>query len=579
MADEIITRQQLVNASIDADSLEVFISGSDFEDVLTRLGKQYPTLAKLVRIMMETGGWKAYQTESALLATTPTINPSVGYAFDTKKLYLWNGSTWTNEGLSQYEQAKQYADQVSQQVIDDNIPELGSDDVAFIWAAQQFALMYLTTSGMLKVPDIETDYIYTEDGEEVAFAFSDTNGVLLFAIKSDGTLYYSKPYEERYLSQNSYRPYLEQDKLKTASIVPYFFEEVVAPYQTDGKLHQRMPAAIKVADNKLFVSFTQFNTANTDASNGRLVGRFVTYDLVAKTVTVDQNTIIMRDTGNTAIASRHPNLIKLKDGRYMCLFNETLAAGLAKSPLYAIYSTDCITWTSPVLKLADNSDTFTFTISSTIQRIHTGKYKDRLIVPIYNSLFEVRFMFSDDEGETWKVGQKWSGADFGVPDLQPNETSLVIDIDGSLIAHCRTEKNSTDNRWFYIVKSSDGGETIDFIGKNTNFPATNCAIGMVQAAQSFSDGIPKILASRPTSPTSFSRNHFRISASYDGLNSSQYIYKPFPDEMNVGYTHLLALDDQNFVLTMEKGTEINNGNNFVSIAFFNMSEVITNGEG
>lgn len=110
MADEIVTREQLVNASLDADSLEVFISGSDMEDVLTRLGKHYPTLAKLIRILMETGGWKAYQTEAALLATTPTVNPSVGYAFDTKKLYLWNGTSWIDEGLSQYDQSKLYTD-------------------------------------------------------------------------------------------------------------------------------------------------------------------------------------------------------------------------------------------------------------------------------------------------------------------------------------------------------------------------------------------------------------------------------------------------------------------------------------
>lgn len=104
MAD-IITREQLENASLDADSLELFISGTDAEDVLTRLGQQYPTLAKLVRILMETGGWKAYQTEAALLATVPTVNPSVGYAFDTKKLYLWNGTNWIDEGSSQFEQA------------------------------------------------------------------------------------------------------------------------------------------------------------------------------------------------------------------------------------------------------------------------------------------------------------------------------------------------------------------------------------------------------------------------------------------------------------------------------------------
>ncbi|MFA3238980.1 hypothetical protein KWD51_12945 [Acinetobacter baumannii] len=58
MADEIVTREQLVNASLDADSLEVFISGSDMEDVLTRLGKQYPTLAKAVRMISLLGETK-----------------------------------------------------------------------------------------------------------------------------------------------------------------------------------------------------------------------------------------------------------------------------------------------------------------------------------------------------------------------------------------------------------------------------------------------------------------------------------------------------------------------------------------
>ncbi|MDS7927574.1 hypothetical protein [Acinetobacter sp. V115_6] len=108
MTSEIITRQELEDAKADARSLEKFISGTEIEDVLTRLGMQYPTLAKLIRILMETGGWKAYATEAALLATVPTVNPSVGYAFDTKKMYLWNGTNWINEGLSQLDQAKDF---------------------------------------------------------------------------------------------------------------------------------------------------------------------------------------------------------------------------------------------------------------------------------------------------------------------------------------------------------------------------------------------------------------------------------------------------------------------------------------
>ncbi|MDP7807998.1 sialate O-acetylesterase [Acinetobacter baumannii] len=111
MADEIVTRQQLVDAGLDAESLQKFISGTDVEDVLTRLGKIYPTLAKLVRLLMETGGWKAYETEAILLATTPLVNPSVGYAFDSKKLYLWNGNQWVDEGKSPLDLSKSYTDE------------------------------------------------------------------------------------------------------------------------------------------------------------------------------------------------------------------------------------------------------------------------------------------------------------------------------------------------------------------------------------------------------------------------------------------------------------------------------------
>jgi len=101
---DIVTVEQLQNASLDADSLQLFVSGTDIQEVLTRLGQQYPTLAKLVRLLMETGGWKAYQTEAELLATVPLVSPSVGYAFDTKKLYLWDGSIWVDEGISPWEQ-------------------------------------------------------------------------------------------------------------------------------------------------------------------------------------------------------------------------------------------------------------------------------------------------------------------------------------------------------------------------------------------------------------------------------------------------------------------------------------------
>lgn len=532
------------------------------------------------------GYFKAFGTLSELQSATGMTQGQVAKVMNDPTSsnngdYYYNGTAWI-KGYDSLTESKEftisYSDQKVKEEINNNIPLLPSDEYGHIWTMDENVSMYMTSDGVLNIPcGLKTDAFYTETNDKLQHVFSDQSGQIIAYFNQDGSFNYLKNPFDYYKDQEDYRQYYELDKIKNQLIEPYFFEETLAEYGSDGKLHQRMGASIKVSENKLFVVFSQFNTANTDAVNARLVGRFVTFDLNNKTATVDQNTIILRDTQNSAIASRHPNLIKLKDGRYMCLFNENLRAGVTNSPLYAIYSNDCITWSEPVLKLIDNNDNFAFTAPVTIQRIHTGKYKDRLILPIYNASWQVRFAFSDDEGETWQCGQIWNGLSFGDSALQTNETNLVIDVDGSVIAHSRTDKNSTDNRYFYIVKSTDGGQSVDIFGKNENFITANCAIGMAQAAQRFDEGIPKIITSRPTSLEQYVRNQFMISISYDGLRTSQYNYKPFADDLNVGYTHVLALDDQNFVLVMEKGTEINNGNNYMTIAFFNTKEIMNNG--
>lgn len=91
---------------LETDIKDIGESGNLDKIIYPRYGAPYNSVPRAIRLMMETGGWKAYQTEAALLATTPTVNPSVSYAFDTKKLYLWNGTSWIDEGLSQLDQAK-----------------------------------------------------------------------------------------------------------------------------------------------------------------------------------------------------------------------------------------------------------------------------------------------------------------------------------------------------------------------------------------------------------------------------------------------------------------------------------------
>ncbi|EHU1917887.1 hypothetical protein J506_1675 [Acinetobacter baumannii 625974] len=184
MADEIVTRQQLVDAGLDAESLQKFISGLDSEDVLTRLGKIYPTLAKLVRILMETGGWKAYSTEAELLATVPTVNPSVGYAFDTKKLYKWDGSVWIDEGLSIYDRTKPYIDVLS----NTNFKQLNT-----FYYAPNNTIIKESNSGLFSVSiavQADQKYVFNTKtfGVVGSYYIADSSGNVLQTLASSETL-------------------------------------------------------------------------------------------------------------------------------------------------------------------------------------------------------------------------------------------------------------------------------------------------------------------------------------------------------------------------------------------------------
>ncbi|MDA5696085.1 hypothetical protein MMY88_17160 [Acinetobacter baumannii] len=98
MADEIVTRQQLLDAGLDAESLQKFISGTEFEDVLTRLGMQYPTLAKAVLLIHQLGESKIDDVLNDLkiryLALSVRGNWTANTAYEIKYLVFVNNITY-----------------------------------------------------------------------------------------------------------------------------------------------------------------------------------------------------------------------------------------------------------------------------------------------------------------------------------------------------------------------------------------------------------------------------------------------------------------------------------------------------
>lgn len=76
MVDEVITKQELIDAQKDAQSLDDFINGGDEQIVVTRLLKEYPTLANAIRQIYEKGG-KFYPTLAAANADIANIRTDV----------------------------------------------------------------------------------------------------------------------------------------------------------------------------------------------------------------------------------------------------------------------------------------------------------------------------------------------------------------------------------------------------------------------------------------------------------------------------------------------------------------------
>lgn len=110
MAD-VITKQELIDASEDAHTLEEVVNSDDQTEVTSRLGRVYPSIAKALYSIIQTGGFEPFATEAQLLASVPTVSKKAAKALDTKKIWLWNGSSWVDTGLSELDQANTYTNE------------------------------------------------------------------------------------------------------------------------------------------------------------------------------------------------------------------------------------------------------------------------------------------------------------------------------------------------------------------------------------------------------------------------------------------------------------------------------------
>lgn len=86
--------------------VETFVHGGITSTYVARDGRQVPSLSKFLNDQAEKGMFKPYLTQDELLNTVPQTAPTVATALDTNKVFFWDGSTWTDTGKSQVEQAE-----------------------------------------------------------------------------------------------------------------------------------------------------------------------------------------------------------------------------------------------------------------------------------------------------------------------------------------------------------------------------------------------------------------------------------------------------------------------------------------
>ncbi|WP_087550115.1 SGNH/GDSL hydrolase family protein [Acinetobacter sp. WCHAc010052] len=116
MTNEIVkTVQETIQ---DCQHIQSFNNDEDTEKVITsRLGRQSLTMAGYIRLLMDTGGFEPFQTEVALKASRPTVAKKAAKAMDTSKIWYWNGTVWTDTGLSEFDKAVSRAQELDDEVI------------------------------------------------------------------------------------------------------------------------------------------------------------------------------------------------------------------------------------------------------------------------------------------------------------------------------------------------------------------------------------------------------------------------------------------------------------------------------
>ncbi|KRI30498.1 sialidase family protein [Acinetobacter baumannii] len=571
------------NAIVDMGTVEQFTSSDEFTDIISRLGRVYPSLAKAIRILMETGGWKAYQTEAILLATTPTVNPSVGYAFDTKKLYLWNGSTWKDEGLSPVDVAKKFAqdlfNQLSALINTDNVAalEVAKDKTGMPFRITKANGDIISTAKSLQFFDFN---ILSDDKDNILLLLDKLTGAIFridrgadFHIPSDLKFDNGRSLVESVnnINVSSEKIYKKQAGLayQQALInrIPARseFTSVMTLAESNGLIN-RMMSGIKTPTGLLLIWHQKTKPEyNGDTTGSAFWRGYADIDSNYNITIRDKALFIYPDTDAGIV--KHPHLGRTSDNRIILVYEKSIGEteGTISYTRYVRYSSDeGVTWTDPVPLTYTNAPPTTenkaLGTTCNILSLSSG----RLIVPLYSKLGHCGCIYSDNNGASWSYSDR-----FILASNWGHEPSIALDSNNDLIMSMRPLTNT--NLFAAFAKSKDGGVTWELMHKDRVVSVTN------QSHLSYDKTLGVHFDSHDINPQN-RRTNYRISLSYDDGYTFPLSYAPFAEDRYVGYTQIIKWADGVYLLLMEYNDVWNgaNTNEQLGIQLFTISEIINN---
>lgn len=576
MVDEVVTKQELIDAQKDAQSLDDFINGGDEQIVVTRLLKEYPTLANAIRQIYEKGG-KFYPTLADANADIENIRTDVYVITGDNGAYYKATAEATTLTKSPYDpltQAKNYSDVKVSLNSSENILEIRDLYEKLIVMMRGNGDLYIPNLDksvqkaikdiVLDVADIGTRVVY--DDASSLFKIYDSNNKLIVSITNRGALIINDVVTKGGSVDN------RLSNLESNAVSDTNTEILKA---TDRAIAARDDEAL--LNNELIFSLEELSSRYVFASSitrlskkeflvfceARMGGDFGETKIFMRKVTVNNDysltlgvVSIVADSGGVdvgAFSCINSCSLKVETGAHagrIYLYYIKRFYNDDRDETYQIYSDDDgVTWSTPIdmsvfIPNFANWRIVAIGPGKAIQ-LKKGTYAGRIILPCWHGDLNYPasqaglksfILYSDDGGETYTVGAEsiYAGS---------NECQVAELADGgfALLTRDASEMKA-------IEYSFDGGLTLVDARKLSEITTTMVQSGFLQPQNKYDLSVPKLVVSTPSKGGV--REDIGLWVSYDEKTFN--LWKILATGM-ASYSDLMPIDESHILITYSAG--------------------------